>query len=207
MVGRAKYFCRDENGASLVEGLIVFPIILLTFATFVEFGVAMVQWNQTVKAMQYGSRMLAVSDPLATDLLAYFESDYPPTEGGPITQTIAPVVCTSAGCDQGRTLSTAGLNRLVFGTDGVCDPGAANAGRLGMCDLNGLIRPENIRVTYYRSGLGYVGRPSGPVVSITIETRNLNFNFFFLGALLGLNNITIPAHPVTITSEDLSNTI
>ena len=67
--------------------------------------------------------------------------------------------------------------------------------------------PANIRVTYYRSGLGYVGRPGGPVVSITVETRNLTFNFFFLGALLGLNNITIPAHPVTITSEDLSNTI
>ena len=76
-----------------------------------------------------------------------------------------------------------------------------------MCDLNGLIRPENIRVTYYRSGLGYVGRPAGPVVSITVETRNLNFDFYFLAALLGLENITIPAHPVTITSEDLSNTL
>ena len=200
MVRRMKIFPRAEDGSTLVEGLIVFPIILLTFATFIEFGVAMVQWNQTVKAMQFGARVLAVSDPIVD--MAPFTADYPTTEGGPVPTTAVTVVCgaeSTTACDQ------TGLNRLVFGSDGVCGPVADT--RLGMCDLNGLIAPENIRVTYYRSGLGYVGRPGGPVVSITVETRNLTFDFFFLGALLGLNNITIPAHPVTITSEDLSNTI
>jgi hypothetical protein len=205
MVSRARLFRGSEEGATLVEGLIVFPIILLTFATFIEFGVAMVQWNQTVKSMQYGSRMLAVSDPLAVGLAEYFEADYLPAEGGPITGEVDPVVCTSEGCAPGLVLNQAGFNRLVFGSDGICDPSAGN--RLGMCDLNRLIRPENIRVTYYRSGLGYVGRPDGPVLSITIETQDLTFDFYFLGALLGLDRITIPAHPVTITSEDLSDTI
>ena len=199
MVARARGFRRSEEGATLVEGLIVFPIILLTFATFIEFGVAMVQWNQTVKAMQFGARVLAVSDPLV--LMDEFSEDYGPEEGGPV-----PEAEVSVACGAGTTACiTAGINRLVYGGDTICDPSAGN--RLGMCDLNGLIRPENIRVTYYRSGLGYVGRPGGPVVSITIETRDLNFDFFFLGALLGLERITIPAHPVTITSEDLSNTL
>lgn len=204
MVRRAISFRRNEDGATLVEGLIVFPIILLTFATFIEFGVAMVQWNQTVKAMQYGARVLAVSDPLVD--LSVFESgpDYPTVEGGPIPFDPENPFLVSCGagavaCDE------AGINRLVFGGDEACDPSAGT--RLGMCDLNGLIRPRNIRVTYYRSGLGYVGRPAGPVVSITVETRDLSFDFFFLAALLGLENITIPAHPVTITSEDLSNTL
>ena len=200
MVKRMTIFRRAEEGATLVDGLLVFPIILLTFATFIEFGVAMVQWNQTVKAMQFGARVLAVSDPLVD--MTPFTADYPTTEGGPVPTTAVTVVC---GAGTATACNVAGLNRLVFGSDAVCGP-VANT-RLGMCDLNGLIAPENIRVTYYRSGLGYVGRPSGPVVSITIETRNLTFDFFFLGALLGLNNITIPAHPVTITSEDLSNTI
>jgi hypothetical protein len=206
MVGRAHGFRRSEDGATLVEGLIVFPIILLTFATFIEFGVAMVQWNQTVKSMQYGARMLAVSDPLVD--MAPFESDpgYPTLEGGPVPDPLTNPVSVSCGAGEAIACNADGMNRLVFGTDGICDPSAQDT-RLGMCDLNGLIRPENIRVTYYRSGLGYVGRPSGPVVSITVESRNLNFDFFFLGALLGLENITIPAHPVTITSEDLSDTI
>lgn len=200
MVGRAGSFRCNEDGATLVEGLIVFPIILLTFATFVEFGVAMVQWNQTVKAVQYGSRMLAVSDPLVD--MTGFSADYPVVEGGPVPTTPVAVSCGAGAtpCDP------VGLNRLVFGSDGICDPTVANS-RLGMCDLNGLIATDNLRVTYHRSGLGYVGRPDGPVVSITVETQNLNFDFFFLGALLGLESITIPAHPVTITSEDLSNTI
>ncbi|MDX5412149.1 MAG: hypothetical protein LPK02_03800 [Rhodobacterales bacterium] len=206
MVRRAISFRRNEDGATLVEGLIVFPIILLTFATFIEFGVAMVQWNQTVKAMQYGARTLAVSDPLALGLADYFESDYPTTEGGAILNAIDPVVCNSDGCSEGLDLDGTELARLVFGSDGLCDPSAAGT-RLGMCDLNGLITRDNVQVTYYRSGLGYVGRPAGPVLSIRIETRDLNFDFFFLAALLGLENITIPAHPVTITSEDLSNTL
>jgi hypothetical protein len=205
MVGGAISFRRNEEGATLVEGLIVFPIILLTFATFIEFGVAMVQWNQTVKAMQYGARVLAVSDPLTDDLATHFEADYPATEGGPILGVIAPVVCTSGGCAPGLALNDAALDRLVFGGDGICDPSAGT--RLGMCDINGLITRDNVQVTYHRSGLGYVGRPGGPVVSITVQSRDLNFDFFFLGALLGLENITIPAHPVTITSEDLSDTI
>lgn len=207
MVRRAGGFREAEEGATLVEGLIVFPIILLTFATFIEFGVAMVQWNQTVKSMQYGARMLAVSDPLVD--MAPFESgpDYPTQEGGPVPTSEVTVACGANGPDDdvAPPCLAAGLNRLVFGSDGVCNPSAGN--RLGMCDLNRLIRPENIRVTYYRSGLGYVGRPDGPVVSITIETRDLTFDFFFLAALLGLESITIPAHPVTITSEDLSDTI
>ncbi len=200
MVKRMHIFRRAEDGATLVEGLLVFPIILLTFATFIEFGVAMVQWNQTVKAMQFGARVLAVSDPLVD--MTPFTADYPATEGGPVPTTAVTVIC---GAEAATACDETGLNRLVFGGDGVCGPVAGT--RLGMCDLNGLIAPANIRVTYHRSGLGYVGRPGGPVVSITIETRDLTFNFFFLGALLGLNNITIPAHPVTITSEDLSNTI
>jgi hypothetical protein len=200
MVRRRTSFRRSEEGATLVEGLIVFPIILLTFATFVEFGVAMVQWNQTVKAVQFGARTLAVSDPLVA--MAPFSADYPTTEGGPVPVTAVAVICGPGA----TACNAAGLNRLVFGSDGQCNP-TAQGTRLGMCDINQRITPQNIRVTYYRSGLGYVGRPGGPVVSITIETVNMNFDFFFLGRLLGLNRITIPAHPVTITSEDLSSTL
>ena len=65
-------FREDESGIALSEALITCPIVLLVFAAFVEFGYAMSQWNQTVKALQYGARLAAVSDPLvdADDNLA-----------------------------------------------------------------------------------------------------------------------------------------
>ena len=49
---------------ALSEALITIPIVMLIFAAFIEFGYAMSQWNQTVKALQYGARLAAVSDPL-----------------------------------------------------------------------------------------------------------------------------------------------
>ncbi|WP_411196764.1 TadE/TadG family type IV pilus assembly protein, partial [Rhizobium sp.] len=67
-----KTFWQDSSGVSLVEALLTFPIVMLVFAVFIEFGYAMSQWNQTVKALQYGARLAAVSDPLTTNFDAVF---------------------------------------------------------------------------------------------------------------------------------------
>lgn len=204
---RPGLFRRSEAGVTMVEGLITFPIVLLMLAAMGEFGYAVHQWNQTVKAMQLGARLAAVSDPL-TDLqpiLDYYESTgtvgYPPPAGA---TTISCGAGTATPCD------TAQLNRLVYGvdasgtTDDTCDPNFGT-NLPGICDFHRVIKPENIRITYDPSGLGYVGRPGLPIVTITLETRGLHFQLPLLGALLGLNTIEIPAHPVTTTSEDLSN--
>lgn len=199
MVRFGRRFRDNEDGISLVEGMIVFPLVLLAYATFVEFGFALFQWNQTINAMQLGARLAAVSDPLTGDLSA-LEADYPSDQGGPTPATPLSVSCGAGAtaCNEDR------MNRLIFGSDGTCNP-ASGTSIPGMCDLHPQIRANNVLITYHRSGLGYVGRPSGPVVTVTVEARNLTFNFFFLGALLGLNALEIPAHPVTVTGEDLSS--
>lgn len=199
MVRLGRKFKREEDGVTLVEGLIVFPLVLLTITTFVEFGFAIFQWNQTVKALQLGARLAAVSDPLAVDM-GPLTADYPSDQGGPTPSTSVSISCGGGGvaCD------AAAMNRLIMGSDGVCDPNIGS-GVSGMCDFNPRIGTDNVRVTYHRSGLGYVGRPDGPVVTVTLEASNVTFNLPFLGALLGINTITIPAHPVTVTGEDLSS--
>ena len=53
------------------------------------------------------------------------------------------------------------------------------------------------------AGLGYAGRPGGPVPTIKISLQNLPFRFFFLGDLLGFRNIHIPEVATTMTAEDL----
>jgi len=190
-------FWRVETGAVLVEALLVMPILLIVFAALIEFGFAVFQWNQAVKALQLGARLAAVSDPLPVDMSALTD-DYPTQEGGPTPQAPVTVSCGAgaAACDGAR------LNRLIYGSDGVCN---SNFGTSlpGMCDFNRQISPSSVRVSYARSGLGYVGRPAGPVVTITVELDGLHFSLPFLGALLGINGMDIPAHPVTVTSEDL----
>ena len=65
MVTRRRGFRRDESGISLIEGLIVFPLVLTVIITFVEFGYAVFQWSQTGKATAIGVpgvRVLVVDD-------------------------------------------------------------------------------------------------------------------------------------------------
>lgn len=196
-------FFRQQDGTALMEGLIVFPLVLLTFAAFFEFGYAVFQWNQTVKALQAGARHLAVSAPLTS--LDALEAGYG-VAGDPVPSDIL-----SVSCGGGTTpCIPAEMNRLIYGADTTgnddqCGNAADNA-IPGMCDFNTRIGADNVLATYYRAGLGYVGRPDGPVLTIRLEVKDLNFDLPLVGALLRLDKITIPAHPVTITSEDLCST-
>lgn len=195
-------FWRDDRGVSLSEGLITIPIVLLMFAAFIEFGYAMSQWNQTVKALQYGARLAAVSDPLvdSDDFADAFPTDADdPLNNGDATPNDSTISLSCGG--SGSPCDAAALSRIVTGSDGAC--GAAGDPRPGICDLNRRIQPGNLVVTYQRSGLGYWGRPDGPVLTMRLEVRDITFDLPIIGALLGLDQITIPAHPVTITTEDL----
>jgi len=55
------------------------------------------------------------------------------------------------------------------------------------------------------NGLGYAGRPSGPMPTITVSLQNLPFEFFFLRGLMGFHDFQIPASTVSLTAEDLSS--
>ncbi|AUX77582.1 TadE/TadG family type IV pilus assembly protein [Sinorhizobium fredii] len=194
-----KPFRQDESGVALTEALITLPIVMLMFATFIEFGYAMSQWNQTVKALQYGARLAAVSDPLTSDFDEVFPTEAAnPLDNGDATPNNAMI---SSTCGPDLANCSDGLSRIVLGSDGAC--GTAGDPRPGICDINWRIQPENLVVTYQRSGLGYWGRPEGPVLTMRLEVRDVTLEMLFLGPLLGLDEIAVPAHPVTITTEDL----
>ncbi|PRY72916.1 TadE family protein [Marivita geojedonensis] len=182
----------------MIEALLTMPIVLLVFAALIEFGMAVFQFNQAAKASQLGARLAAVSDPLVSDMSTLTDDFAGLDEAEAVPATIVSVNCGtgSTPCDTDR------LNRIVYGSDGACDPGAGAAVR-GMCDFHPRITPTNVHVSYHRAGLGYVGRPDGAVTTITVEVRDLNFDLPFLGALIGVNSIAIPVLPVTVTSEDL----
>jgi len=196
-------FWQDERGISMVEALMVMPIVMLVLVAMIEFGTAVLQWNQATKAVQIGARLAAVSSPITGDVaydgLVADHAGIP--EGDP-----TPSASVSVSCGAGTTACDATrLARLLDGGDGSCVP-SGELSMMGMCDFAPFISAENVRVTYYRSGLGYVGRPFGPVSTITVELRQLTFDFLFADKLIpGLTSLTIPAQPVSITSEDVNN--
>ncbi len=55
------------------------------------------------------------------------------------------------------------------------------------------------------AGLGFMGRPDGPVPTITVSLQNLPFEFSFLGSLLKFVNVTMPPMTTSITGESMSS--
>ena len=213
MVNLLSLLRRQERGTSLVEGLIAFPLVLLTYAIFIEIGFMMYTFNQNTKAVEVAARLAAVSDPLA-DLSTIDDDEEAALTAGdaiplPSNATEGRIECTlaSATCDSD------GLERLIYGSDGVCDADAGGAQNavLGMCDTSRYFLPENVTVIYTRSGLGYFGRPLNPVVSITVTLDPRTRGLFILDGLMSafgadLAAIAFPSISVTVTSEDLSST-
>jgi hypothetical protein len=185
-------------GVALTEGLIVFPIIVVALAVCVEFTYVMFQWNSAAKAMQLGVRKLIVSDPvsdpLAADFNIVFASD--PALAGELIPADSSVrlVCGAgaAACDANK------MDRLVNG-------GGAGSVWPGLKAYYPSIEISHIRVTYERSGLGYHGRPAGPVVTVRLDMVAGPIDVPFLGGLLNIAGFTFPPFTVTATSEDMQS--
>ncbi|HEX6963532.1 MAG TPA: TadE/TadG family type IV pilus assembly protein [Lacipirellula sp.] len=221
---------RDEGGAALVEMSIVATMFLIVTFGLVEFSFALWQWNSASKATQLGARLAAVSDPVWDELTSdlTLAGVGGTVGGGIVTFTVrcdgADATCTveENGCmpnpDSGSgtcpsfpsraTFDPEALDTIVYGREGASDAedGTCNVGPdgfPGMCDIFRRVKPENVSVRYYYSGLGFPGRPGGPVPTITVRLTDMTFDFVVLNALLGFGPITMPDFEVTMTGEDL----
>jgi hypothetical protein len=210
-------FVRDTNGGVLVEVTITITIMFLFVLGSIDFLFAFHQWNAATKAAQMGVRIAAVSDPVAKGLNGLSAgvisaalrpgSAMPPftvsCDGGTAT-------CSCQGACKGvGGYNASAMGTIVFGRGSTACGDAKSFYTAGMCDIFDRISPANIRIVYTQpappAGLGYAGRPGGPVPTIRISLQNIPFRFFFLGELLGFRNIQIPSVVTTMTAEDLSS--
>jgi Flp pilus assembly protein TadG len=206
---------RDERGAVLVEVTVVMTIMFVFILGSIEFLFAFYQWNAATKAVQIGSRIAAVSDPVAVGLnslsTAVVGASLPPgaampnfvvtCDGHAATCTcFTPGVCPGIGA-----YNPAAMNTIIFGRGSSSCYDAKSFYDTGMCDVFSRVTADNVVITYTQTGLGYAGRPGGPVPTITISLQNLPFQFFFLGGIRGFKDIPIPALTTSITAEDLSS--
>jgi hypothetical protein len=204
---------RDQRGAVLVEATIMITIIFVFVLGSIDFLFAFYQWNAAAKAVQIGARIAAVSDPVAGGLnnltRAVLSAYVPPGAGMPafeVTCSGATSSCSCTGnCSGLGEYNASAMNTIVFGRGSASCSDARNFYNAGMCDVFSRITPANVVISYTQTGLGYAGRPGGPVPTITLSIRDLPFQFFFLGGLMGFNRIQIPALTTSMTAEDLSS--
>lgn len=192
------------------EFAIMLPMIVLVVFGSIDFLYAFYQWNAAAKAVEVGARIAAVSDPVAPGLnqlssQALVNGAMPGNVMPAFTVTCRDGSCTCVGVCSGlleNTFNTAAIDRIVFGTGRSACGAAGSSETTGMCDVLPSIRPENVVVVYKQSGLGYAGRPGGPLPTIEVSLENMQFQLFFLSSLLGLH-IAMPAVTATMTAEDL----
>ena len=208
-------FTRDNNGGVLVEATIMITIVFVFVLGSIDFLFAFYQWNAATKAVQVGVRIAAVSDPVAKGLnglsARVISASLRPGSAMPsftVTCDGGTATCTCRGACKGvGGYNATAMRTIVFGRGSKACGDATSAYAAGMCDIFSKITPANVRIVYTQpaapAGLGFAGRPGGPVPTIKISLQNMPFRFFFLGDLLGFRNIQIPGATTTMTSEDL----
>jgi hypothetical protein len=210
----AKDVALDEGGAVLVEVSVVMTIMLVFLLGSIEFLFVFYQRNAAAKAVQIGARLAAVSDPVAHGLnglsAAVLGPRIPPGSAMPdfvvtCDGSTSRCTCSSGSCPAELAYNAAAMSMIVFGRGSSSCGDAKSIYDAGMCDIFGRITPANVIITYAQSGLGFAGRPGGPVPTITVALKDLRLQFFFLRGLAGLDDLQIPPSTTSVTAEDLSS--
>jgi TadE-like protein len=209
------HFLSDQRGAVMVEVTIMLSLTLVLVLGAIDFLLLFYQWNAAAKAVQMGARLAAVSDPVASGLNglshAVVSASVPPGAAMPkfiVTCDGRTATCTCDSvrdCRGVKSYDRAAMNTIVFGRGSSSCSDAKSADQVGMCDIFPRITPADVKIVYAQTGLGYAGRPGGPMPTITVSIQNLPFQFYFLGGLMGFRNLQIPASTTSITAEDLSS--
>lgn len=195
-------FLFNRTGAVMAEFAIAGIFMLMLVMSVIELTSALWVWNSAAKAVQTGARLAAVSAPVSSDLTTMTGLEGGAAPGAPMPYFIRVCNGATATCS-GGTYNAAAMNWIVRGSDGVCN---STAGVRGICDLYPRIQPANIVITYEQTGMGFAGRPGGPVPSVTVRVQNLQFSTPVLGIFSGLVNLTMPPFQTTVSGEDLRST-
>jgi Flp pilus assembly pilin Flp len=193
---------RDQSGAVAVEFGLIGGIFIVLLMGMIDVGQAFWQFNQATKALHVGVRLAAVSDPISSDLKTMTGISGTVEEGDPMPYFQR--VCNGAtrSCS-GGAYDAAAMNTIVYGRGNAACPTTPQA-YPAMCQIFPRVQPQNVVVEYTQTGLGFAGRPGGPVPTITVRLTGLDFNFTVLNGMLGLPAIPMGRLSATVSGEDLS---
>ena len=223
MAAKRKNLWSDESGAAMVEfTAAALTFFLLVFGS-VEFANAYYQWNAATKAVQWGARVAAVSEPVANNLKTFTGVENGTLPGVILASGAYDCTCSGAtgACTGTMPAGALGcyylaapMQRIVYGAEGRTTCVASTSDRdIGMCHLFPRILLSKVVVRYQYTGLGYAGRPGGAVPTITVSlggTPKLQFEFILIGGLMNAAGaafpaaIDMPSFATTVTGEDLT---
>lgn len=184
-----KTFGRNNEGATLVEFSLLFPLLLLLTFGILEFANYFWQYQRADYAAQVAARMavtratfVGLDDCLGTGS----STDIGGTKCSDISGSASwSVTCT--GTNQAASCVSATYTRILQEVQ-VFYPSAT---------------ASNLRITASGAGLGFKGL-GRPVPLVTVELTGLQVNFIALNAILGLGPVNLPNFTTSLPGEDLS---
>ena len=197
MTGGLSRFIRNQRGAAGAE----FALIIVVFAGLllgiIDFGRALWEYNNAMKACQVGVRFAIANNIIATNLMTYDgikDGKLDALAPIPLSEFPTPIVCDDSGCTPNEGYEAAAY-------DAIYNAMGAHFPRLGTAaDPN----PQAIvEVTYEHIGMGKAGNPYGPDVwpLTTVSIRGLQFEFStpLIGAIVPFE---FPRCSASLTGED-----
>jgi TadE-like protein len=205
---------RDTAGSMLVEYAVVFPLFILVTLVTVDVTYLLYEWALANKATYVGARAAVVSNPVAQNItedrllydpgqlrqMGQYCFDFATGTGNGNCPAPSVVNCTSSAC----TPSTFGFDSSAF----------TNGNGTGIFDRMKVIfprlQPDNVTISYQLNGSGYVGRPGGLPMNVTVSIQSVSHQFYFIPGMMRFFGATfasapaIPAFATTLTSEDMA---
>ncbi len=210
MLGLLGVLWRRSEGAAAIEfALVCIPLLLITIG-IMEFAFALFQWNAAEKATQLGVRMAVVSTPMVAGLNTFDGTGGGKVAGEEPPETFMATAGTPIVCNDSGNLGQ--CTNVLAGIDSTFNNDAHTRILTKMRKIFPRIAAENVAVEYYFMGLGFVGRPCGPVPSVTVRLQNMNFDFIVIDSLLTLvagggglgPTMAMPSFTATMVGEDLN---
>jgi Flp pilus assembly protein TadG len=208
-------FWHDRTGSMLVEYTVVFPLFIAVTLGTVDVAYMLFEWALATKAAYVGARTAVVSNPVAQNITnnADLYTTTPQNPGflcfDPATglqngncPSTGTVVCTSSACSP-----------TTFGFDSTAFTGVFNP----MQRVFPRLQTANVTITYQTidndtsgfASAGYVLRPGGLPMTVTVSISGMTHQFFFISPILrffgGAISATPPIPPFStrMQSEDM----
>ena len=211
---------RDDSGATFVEFAVVFPILMFFVLGAVDVSPADGQLDAaTIAPPMPGARFAAISNPVATGINTTIaggtagNSCINPNTGASTgnctarsATTCIATGATTGSCTNSYTFDNAALDAIVA--------------KMKEVMIEGTLDRRQVSVTYTPITMGYVGRPDGFPMNITVAIRCVRHRFYFMQGLMrwtfpaltgtcaGIpvpEGITLPDFATTMPSEDLTS--
>jgi Flp pilus assembly protein TadG len=229
---------RDQLGAAMVETALVLSTMLLVVFGSIDLGLVLWQWNSASKATHLGARLAVTMDPVAEEITTTAYTDSATFPNSVWKSTLMGSNCIDPATGDART----GGGTTPYATycpdlSSVCGYWDDDGTALGaLTCTNGftadpnddapfdviykqmrkvfpLLEKQDVRIAYQTNGLGFVGRPNGLIMDVSVSIRCKTFNLFALDSLTNAFNIgqcgktgfPLPQMTATLPSEDMAS--